>query len=224
VSSLEAGVRKLTWDPGRTTWSGYYGEADHYTAEASEHKRALVEEFVRAAAPASVWDLGGNTGPFSRIASSQGIPTVCFDVDPACVEANYRQVVSSGERSLLPLVMDLTNPSPAIGWDNRERASLRERGPADMALALALIHHLAIGNNLPLPRLAATMRELSTWLAIEFVPKSDPKAGVLLATREDVFPDYTQEGFERAFEPLFALQRSEALKGSERTLYLMRGK
>jgi len=166
VSSLEAGVRKLTWDPGRTTWSGYYGEADHYTAEASEHKRALVQDFVQAAAPASVWDLGGNTGPFSRIASAKGIPTVCFDVDPACVEANYRQVVSSGERNLLPLVMDLTNPSPAIGWDNRERAALRERGPADMALAMALIQHLAICNNLPLPRLAATLREVCTWLSI----------------------------------------------------------
>jgi hypothetical protein len=224
LSSLESGVRKLSWDPGGTTWSGYYGEADHYSSEAADHKRALVQEYLKAAAPTSVWDLGGNTGPFSRIASEQGTPTVCFDVDPGCVEANYREVVAKGQRNLLPLVMDLTNPSPSIGWDNRERASLKERGPADMAFALALIHHLAIGNNVPLAQVAATFRGLCTWLAIEFVPKSDPKVGVLLASREDVFPGYTQEGFERAFEPVFDVQRSELIKGSERTLYLMRAK
>jgi hypothetical protein len=93
-----------------------------------------------------------------------------------------------------------------------------------MAFALALVHHLAIGNNVPLPQIAATFRGLCTWLAIEFVPKSDPKVGVLLASREDIFPDYAQEGFERAFAPLFDVQRSELVKGSERTLYLMRGK
>jgi hypothetical protein len=224
LSSLESGIRKLSWDPDGTTWSGYYGEADHYTAEAGDHKRALVEEYLTAAGPASVWDLGGNTGPFSRIASERGIPTVCFDIDPGCVEVNYREVVSKGQANLLPLIMDLTNPSPSIGWDNRERDSLRERGPADMAFALALVHHLAIGNNVPLPQIAATFRGLCTWLAIEFVPKSDPKVGVLLASREDIFPDYAQEGFERAFAPLFDVQRSELVKGSERTLYLMRGK
>jgi ribosomal protein L11 methylase PrmA len=224
LSSLESGVRKLSWDPGRTEWSGYYAEADHYTAEAAGHKRELIEEFLGIAGPSSVWDLGGNTGVFSRIASERGIPTVCFDVDPGCVEVNHREIVAKGQKHLLPLVMDLTNPSPAIGWDNRERASLAERGPADMAFALALIHHLAIGNNVPLPQVAATLRGLCTWLAIEWVPKSDPKVGVLLASREDVFPGYTQEDFERAFEAEFTVERTEPIKGSERTLYLLKGR
>jgi hypothetical protein len=224
VASLETGVRKLSWDAGNTEWSDYYEEAGHYTSEAAEHKRALLEEFVTTAAPSSVWDLGGNTGRFSRIASERGIPTVCFDVDAGCVEKNHQEVVAKGQRNLLPLVMDLTNPSPALGWANRERASLAERGPVDMALALALIHHLAVGGNVPLPQLAATLRGLCSWLAVEFVPKSDPKVGVLLASREDIFPDYTQDGFERAFDPLFTVERAELIKGSERTLYLMKGR
>ena len=120
--------------PAARSGPGYYAEADHYSADAAGHKRELIDAFVGIAAPSSVWDLGGDTGVFSRIASERGIPTVCFDVDPGCVEVNYREVVSKGQRNLLPLLMDLTNPSPAIGWDNRERASLAERGPADMAL------------------------------------------------------------------------------------------
>src|SRR5207249_6622227 len=114
------------------------------------------------------------------------------DLDPACVERNYRDAVDGDETDVLPLVMDLSNPSPAIGWAGTERMSLADRGPADLALALALIHHLAIGNNVPLGRIAAYLGELCTWLAVEFVPKSDPKVQVLLASREDVFPGYTR--------------------------------
>jgi hypothetical protein len=116
----------------------------------------------------------------------------------------------------------VTNPSPAIGWQNRERMSLLERGPADMALALALIHHLAIGNNVPLQRVADWLSELATWVAVEFVPKSDPKVRTLLATRQDVFPGYTQESFEQAFGQCFEIVRHEPIRDSERTLYLMR--
>jgi hypothetical protein len=121
-------------------------------------------------------------------------------------------------------VVDLTNPSPAIGWENRERASLQERGPADLALALALVHHLAIGNNVPLPRLAGFFRRLCARLVVEFVPRTDPMARTLLAGREEVFPGYTPEGFERAFGQAFTIERREPIQGSERVLYLMRGR
>jgi hypothetical protein len=150
--------------------------------------------------------------------------TVSFDLDPAAVESNYFQVVREGEWALLPLVMDLVNPSPSIGWENHERQSLLERGPADLVLALALIHHLAIGNNVPLERLASFFGELSTWLIVEFVPKSDPKVQVLLASREDVFPRYSQEGFELAFGTRFDIQAGEQIKDSDRVIYLMRAK
>src|SRR5262249_28081311 len=159
----------------------------------------LVESFVEKVGPVSVWDLGGNTGAFAKIASARGIPTVCFDADPGCVERAFASAVAEQDTALLPLVMDLGNPSPAIGLANRERPSLAERGPADMAFALALVHHLAIGNNVPLDLLADDLRGLCTWLAIEFVPKTDPQVRTMLALREDVFPGYTREGFEAAF-------------------------
>jgi hypothetical protein len=224
VESLESAVRRLGWTPERSVWTEYYAHELGYSDEAFEHKKELVRKFVEEVAPETVWDIGGNVGVFARIAAAQGIPTVCFDVDPSCVEANYRQVVADGETDLLPLALDLTNPSPGIGWANRERQSLVERGPADMALALALVHHLAIGNNVPLPMVAAFLSDVCRWLLIEFVPKEDARVGALLANREDVFPDYNVDGFERAFERRFHIERREEIRGSPRILYLMRGR
>ena len=224
ISSLRSAVSDLSWSPEDSAWTGYYDEAPSYSAEASEHKRALVEAFVEQVHPDSVWDLGGNTGAFARLASSRGIPTVCFDADPACIERAYATVVAERETCLLPLVMDLSNPTPAVGVALRERASLTERGPAGMALALAVVHHLAIGNNVPLDLLADDVRGLCDWLTIEFVPKTDPQVRSMLALREDVFPGYTREGFEQAFGRRFTVERAEAIRDSERVLYLMRGR
>jgi len=173
------------------------------------------------AAPQTVWDLGGNVGLFSRIVSDRGIQTISWDMDPGCVDINYRQVVANGETNLLPLVLDLTNPSPAIGWENRERMSILERGPADTVLALALVHHLAISNNVPLDKIADFLAKLCSWLIIEFVPKSDPKVQRLLSTREDIFPNYTRQGFENELGRLFVIKRSEQIRNSKRILYLM---
>jgi len=155
------------------------------------------------------------------VAAGKGILTVSADVDPACVEVNYLRCVKERETNVLPLLLDLTNPSPGVGWENEERTSLIERGLADTVLALALIHHLAISNNLPLDRVAAFFSRICNWLIIEFVPKGDSQVQRLLSTREDIFPDYTQRAFERAFGRHFDIQESVTIEGSERTLYLM---
>ncbi len=126
--------------------------------------------------------------------------------------------------NLLPLLLDLTNPSPAIGWANRERDSFGGRGPADLALALAVIHHLAISNNVPLPQLADFFAETTKWLVIEFVPKQDSQVQKLLASRKDIFPAYTREGFEAAFAERFAIREAVEIRESERVLYLMERK
>ncbi len=180
-----------------------------------------MNEWALEKKPALVWDLGGNTGVFSREAASSGAFTVSFDIDPAAVEQNYRTVKSKKEQNILPLVLDLTNPSPSIGWDNNERDSFGARGPVDMALALAVIHHLAISNNVPLPQLAEFFASHCKWLVIEFVPKSDSQVKKLLTSREDIFPNYTREGFEAAFSSRFSICKTESVRDSERTLYLM---
>jgi hypothetical protein len=223
IESLESTIRKLTWKPAGTEWGDYY-ENTNYTDLAFEHKKGLVREWSVEKKPALVWDLGGNTGVFSREAASSGAFTISFDIDPAAVEQNYRSVKTKKEQNILPLVLDLTNPSPALGWDNTERDSFGARGPADMALALAVIHHLAISNNVPLPQLANFFAARCQWLVTEFVPKSDSQVQKLLTSREDIFPSYTREGFETAFSTRFTIRKSELVRDSERILYLMERK
>ncbi len=186
VESLESLVRRLSFPLKKTEWAHYYQETN-YTAEGFEWKKKTIEEFLDIMKPDTAWDLGANTGVFSRLASRRGIKTVAFDVDFIAVELNYRDCLDKKEKNLLPLLMDLTNPTPAIGWENRERKSLLERGPADAAFALALLHHLAISNNLPFPKIAEFLSHVCRWLVIEFVPKTDSQVQRLLATREDIF-------------------------------------
>jgi len=221
IDSLRGTIKKLVWRPAGTEWGAYYSDTN-YSDEALSHKRNLVKELLGRTDAESVWDLGANNGFFSRVASEQGIPTVAFDIDPTAVEHNWREVKEKGEDGILPLLMDLTNPSPDLGWDHAERASFLGRGPVDAVFALALIHHLAISNNVPLSRLAGFFARAGRWLIIEFVPKSDSQVKRLLATREDVFPDYTQEGFEAVFGGLFEIVAVENVEGSERILYLLK--
>jgi len=220
ISSLEATVNGLHWKPAGTEWAEYYHDTN-YSDGAMAEKERLVGDYLARAAPKTVWDLGANTGRFSRIASRRGIPTIAFDVDPAAVERNYLDGRERGEKNILPLVIDLTNPSPGIGWRNLERGSFIQRGPADTILALALVHHLAIGNNLPLLNVAEFLVEIGKNLIIEFVPKTDSQVQRLLASRDDVFPGYTQAGFEEAFVRRFEVREQVRVGDSERTLYWM---
>lgn len=223
LDNLESAVKKLNWQPEHTEWADYY-EDTNYSAAALEHKKKLVAEFLDQINPKKVWDLGANDGLFSRLASDRGIATISFDVDPAAVEKNYLRCIKEKEGNILPLLLDLTNPSPGIGWQNKERLSLLQRGPADMAFALALIHHLAISNNLPFHKIVDFLKEICTSLIIEFVPKTDSQVQRLLSTRKDIFPDYKQDVFENEFSRHFTIQKSVKIMDSERILYLMHRK
>lgn len=223
IESLESAVRKLRWKPGGTEWAEYYDETN-YSDEAFENKKRIVGEFLSRAGAREVWDIGGNDGTFSRIAVGLGADTVCMDVDPACVEKNYLKCVNEGEKKLLPLVVDLFNPSPPIGWRAEERMSIFERGPVQTVLALALIHHLMISNNVPMPMVASFFADLTETLIIEFVPKSDSQVQRLLVTREDIFEDYNIECFLTEFGEFFDIEARENVVPSERTIFLMRRK
>ncbi len=220
VDSLEAGTRRLRWRAEGTEWADYYDDTN-YTPEGLAEKRKAVEEFVSAVRPEVVWDLGGNVGTFSRVAAAAGAQVLSFDIDPACVERNYLRARAEKETGVLPLLLDLTNPSPGTGWENAERMSLLDRGPADAVLALALVHHLAIGNNVPLDRIARFLARAGRSLLIEFVPKTDSQVRRLLVVREDIFGDYSAEAFERAFSGPFEIDRRIPLAGGERLLYAM---
>jgi hypothetical protein len=220
VRSLRGVIEALQWNPGGTEWSDYTTD-NNYTADAARSKRELVAELLADRGARTAWDLGANTGEYSRAARAVVPLVVSFDLDPAAVERNYRRVRAEGETGVLPLRMDLTNPSPALGWAHRERLSLEQRGPADAVLALALVHHLAIGHNLPLVRIADFLARLGRTLIIEFVPKTDSQVQRMLRSRPDIFPCYTREGFEAAFRTSYRIDAVHPVAESERLLYLM---
>lgn len=218
VTGLKSLIQGLDWNPTGTEWADYYS-ATNYTDRAFKLKRAIIDTFLDTIQPKNVWDIGGNTGVFSRLSSSRGISTVSFDIDPAAIEISYRQAKKEKNQSLIPLIIDLTNPSSGIGWSNQERHTLAERGPVDCIFALALIHHLAISNNVPLTKISSYLASLGKHLIIEFVPKSDSQVKRLLSSREDVFDTYNIEGFEGAFSQNFVIREKVPVNDSERTIY-----
>jgi SAM-dependent methyltransferase len=220
IDSLQRTIRKLDWTPEGTEWADY-AEHTSYGEDATAVKDDLVRQFLVAAGGDVVWDLGANTGRFSRIAAELGRRVVAWDVDPAATERHYRLIRRNETEGILPLVLDLANPSPGLGWSGEERRSLEGRANADVVLALALVHHLAIGRNVPLDRIAAFLARLAPGLVMEFVPKEDPMVGRLLATREDVFPEYSLEGFRSAFGGLFEIADEVPVTGTARTLVRM---
>ncbi len=224
LDSLQGAVKKLSWQPQGTEWSEYYDETN-YSEQAGGHKLELVKEFLAPLAPATVWDLGANTGLFSRAAAEHSQLVVSFDLDMAAVEQNYRQCRNEGETSILPLVLDLSNPSPDLGWSLAERESISQRGPAGAVLALALVHHLAIGNNLPYGHIAQFFAGLAPWLVVEFIPPSDSQAQRLLANRDQAgLHDLSQEAFEAGFGQWFEVKEARPVQDSERVMYLMQAK
>jgi hypothetical protein len=220
VDNLERTIKKLRWKPQGTEWIKYLDDMN-YSAAAGDHKEKVVSTFLDRIEASLLWDLGANVGVFSRLAAHRGIYVVSVDIDPACVEVNYTRCIEEEETQILPLLIDLTNPSPGIGWENEERLSLMNRGPADALMALALIHHLAISNNLPFDKIAHSFARVCRWLIIEFIPKTDSQVQRLLQTREDIFPQYNQQIFEREFCTHFLIRESVALEDSKRTVYLM---
>lgn len=223
IESLTSTVNSLQYTPSGTTWANYYQETN-YVDEAMTHKEDLVRSLLQRVNQSVLWDLGANNGRFSEIGASLGYQVVAWDFDPAAVEQHYRKLKETKTGSILPLIQDFANPSPGIGWNCRERDSFFNRGNCDCALALALIHHLAIGNNVPLIKIATFFASICNQLIIEFVPKSDSQVQKMLNNRKDIFDSYSIESFETAFTELFEIEHKESVRNSERTIYLLRNR
>ncbi len=217
ADALLRAVQKLKPPALRTEWGGYRS-ALSYSAEGEAGKEALVREYLAAFAPKTAWDLGANDGRYSRLAVEAGAQVVAFDIDPAAVQENY--LAARREKlPMLPLLLDLSAPSPAIGFANAERQTIGARQTPDVIMMLAVVHHMAISNNLPFEMLARWLASLSPGLIIEFVPKDDEQVRLLLRTREDIFPHYDEAHFEAAFGECYRLAEKKPVPGSRRTLY-----
>jgi SAM-dependent methyltransferase len=212
-------VRKLRWKPGDSHWTSYQ-QTSTYTDAERDQKAAFVREALSQRRAGLVLDLGCNDGTFSLLAQEHADYVVAVDNDEQTIDLMYRRLRAEGNRRILPLVVDLTDPSPATGWRSRERPSFLERAKPDVVLALALVHHLAIGANIPLSEVVSWLHSLGARLVVEFVGPTDPMAQRLLSNKPaGLFPDYRPEVFEQLLTERFEIERRVTLESGTRTLY-----
>jgi len=195
LQMLENTVKKLQYsDKQHTTWQNY-AKDNHYNDQEKGEKIQFIKRFVKAVKPKQLLDLGCNSGDYAIAALQAGAEYVIgIDTDLGALEKAYHRALTQ-KLQFLPLVIDCANPSPAQGWAGIERQSLKARGTQDAIIALALIHHLALGNNISLDAILTDWLALAPTGVIEFVPKNDPMIETMLALKGDIFPDYTYENF-----------------------------
>ena len=219
VRRLEKLVRRLCWEPGRSAWSDYAEESPYTEADAAA-KEAFVREAVAGRRRRLAWDLGCNDGRYTRIAAEGADYTVALDADAAVVEELYRTLRDEGSATILPLVADVADPSPGLGWRGLERTRLEDRGRPDLTLCLALLHHVVISANIPVAAFLDWLASLRTELVIELPTREDPMVRRLLAAKgPDANPDYGTETFERALSENWEVARREVLPSGTRILY-----
>lgn len=205
----------------RGVWAGYTATCTYDTA-ATSAKRDLIRAYLEGARPARVLDIGCNTGEYSYLAAQCGAEVVAVDADHDAIETLYRRL--RGEpAAIMPIVADLSNPSPAIGFRNRERDALLHRIRADAVLALALLHHLLVSANLSLEAARDLLYDLTDdHLVLEFVPPDDPMFRRLLRFRDENFEWLTLDRCRVALTERFALAEERPIPGTPRTLLFLR--
>jgi hypothetical protein len=224
ISSLEVLINKLKTPDQKSTWSEYYEEASRRNDYLEQKKKIIAGWVNEMNGIKTAIDLGANEGKFSKLLSEKNIHTIAADFDPYCINELYRQIKNTGEKNIQPLVLDLSNPSPPAGVNNKERSSFISRTKTDLILALALIHHLAIGKNIPFEMITDMLQRIGQILIIEFIPKEDEKVKMMLSRKKDIYTDYTQERFEQALMKYFIIQNTQSPGASGRPLYLVKKK
>ncbi|HLM09958.1 MAG TPA: hypothetical protein VK307_09620 [Thermoleophilaceae bacterium] len=224
VRKMRKLVERLSWDPPEGVWTAY-GERNTYTDDDARRKDEFVRQVATSRSFELVWDIGANNGRYSRIAAEGARTIVAVDADQGPVELLYRDLRAEGDERILPLTMNLADPSPGLGWRGLERRALSQRGTPDLVLALALIHHVAISANVPVREFIDWLASLESELVIEFPTREDPMVKKLLAPkREGLHPDYELSFFERCLAEAFEVERTERLESGTRVLYHARPK
>ncbi len=220
IDSLEKGVRAMRWKAQRSTWSEY-SERSHYLGDDLPAKDRFVGEAVEASGAELVCDLGANDGRFSKIALAHGAErVVAADVDHLVVDKLYRHLRDIDETRILPLVLDLANPSPGTGWASRERSTFTTRVRPDLVLCLAVVHHLALSNTVPFDEIVDYLAEFGAALVVELPHPEDPMVKILLSRkRPGLFDHYNRDAWERSLERRFTIDERLVLPSGTRTLY-----
>ena len=214
VSNLARPGQKKGWNnyyDGTITGGGY-----------PEKKMDIISGWINTLPGDTVLDLGCNTGFFARAAAAAGKKCIAVDADHDCIEKLFRDCGESPGLNILPLVTDLSNPSPSIGWSSGERMSFTERCRADACFALALVHHLYFAKNISFTQMATFFFALAPRLIVEFVPASDPRVTDLNRERKKDATQYTEEHFLKAFEGRAVLMERVEVGGSGRILFMLK--
>ncbi|HSE39474.1 MAG TPA: class I SAM-dependent methyltransferase [Acidobacteriota bacterium] len=223
VSNLRKKVQNLEWKRSKSEWSDYASD-NSYSAEDQKQKVEFVQSAVASKHWNLVWDLGCNVGIFSRIAAQNADYVVAMDGDHLTVERLYRNLKAEKSENILPLVMNLADSSPGLGWRGQERKSLLERGKPDLILCLALIHHMVISANIPLHEFVRWLADIGSSVIIEFPLKEDPMVRHLLRNKDDQYSEYTLQIFERLIASHFDIQAREELSSKTRVLFYLQPK
>lgn len=221
LNGLTSFVSSLYQKKIKSVWDDYYTDTilgNQYL----DAKKIIVEKFIASISFKKVVDLGANEGYFSLLLKDKAEHIIATDFDSNCINELYRKIRKDKIKNIVPLVSTLNIPAPSIGWNNEERSSLKERLKADLVLALALVHHLAIAVNIPLGFIAKWLSEMGSYLIIEFVPKSDEKVKQLLKNREDIFDEYAAKEFENIFSQYFKIITFKTVGNTDRVIYLMK--
>jgi hypothetical protein len=221
ITSLESLVKKLRLPEAASTWSGYYEEAGQRGDYVQEKKKIIKEWVDQLADVKTAIDVGTNKGEFAKLLASKNILTIAGDFDANCINDLYNSCKENKEKNILPVIMDAAHPGPAIGVNNKERDSFINRVNTDLVMALALIHHLVIGKNIPFGKVAELLAQLGKYLVIEFVPKQDEKTQRLLRPKKDIYTNYSQEEFIEQFSILYTIIGQKEIAAHGRFLFLM---
>jgi SAM-dependent methyltransferase len=218
VRNIQKIISHLTWERPKSQWSHYVQEHSYSDTE-HEMKKSFVRDIVASRPWNMVWDIGCNTGVFSRIAAENAHYVVAMDYDHLAVEFLYQELKKEGNTKILPIVFNLADPSPNLGWRGLERKSLKERGKPGLTLCLALIHHIVISANIPLREFIDWLAGLGTSLIIEFVTKQDPMVKKLLLNKQDHYADYDIENFDHCLSGVFDVKKRAEFQSGTRILY-----
>jgi SAM-dependent methyltransferase len=222
VRKLERLVSRLRPAQSRSAWSGYRPTTT-YSEEDAERKARFVRDAVAGEAPRLVWDIGCNEGRHARIAAQSADYVLAMDADAVVVDRLYEELAQEESTRILPLVVNVADPSPGLGWRGLERRPLLDRGRPDLIICLALAHHVSIAGNVPIAAFVDWLRDLGGTLVIEFPTQDDPMVRRLLARkRAGDHPDYRREWFEQRLSERFDVAESEELASGTRVLYRTR--
>jgi SAM-dependent methyltransferase len=217
-------VRRAAPVAEKSAWSQYESTAQHYTAAEVEQKHQFVASALRQAAPASVLDVGANTGTFALMAAKAGARVVALEADPAAADRIFQRAAEANA-DVQPLLANLAWPTPAYGWQNAETHSLLERmaNKFDMVLMLAVVHHLLLHDQVPLANIAQLLAQITRqWLLLEWVPVSDPMFQQLLRGREELYGHLTEQDWIQAAAPYFQIDQRQPLSNGRVMLLLRR--